>query len=86
MPNKNYIKGRRYEYKIMNKLKEAGLPIVLRSAQSHSPIDVIGIDILHKTIYLYQCKAGHISDTMKIYLEEEWKGLNNKFDVKFRVV
>ena len=43
MPNKNYIKGRRKEYLIRDKLIKEGFDIVQRTAGSHSFIDVIAI-------------------------------------------
>ena len=43
MPNKNYIKGRRKEYKICKMLREDGYDIVQRTAGSHSPVDIIAI-------------------------------------------
>ena len=46
MPNKNYIQGRKYEYKAMEELREHGY-WTLRSAGSHSPVDVIGVDLNH---------------------------------------
>ena len=56
MPNKSYIKGVRFERKIVNDAKRYGL-IAFRSAGSHSPIDVITIDKDNKEIVLFQCKA-----------------------------
>lgn len=41
--NRNYIKGRNKEYRIMKKFRDAGFEIVTRTAGSHSPIDVIAI-------------------------------------------
>jgi hypothetical protein len=43
MPNKNYIKGRRFEYEIRDNLKKAGY-FVIRSAGSHSPVDLIALN------------------------------------------
>lgn len=43
MPNKNYLRGRRKEYKIMDELEKEGYPLVMRTAGSHSPVDVIAI-------------------------------------------
>ena len=48
MPNKNYIKGRRKEYKICKKLIEKGFDIAQRTAGSHSPIDII---VINKNIF-----------------------------------
>ena len=86
MPNRNYVKGRRKEYKVVNKLKSLGFPIAFRSAGSHNPIDVVGIDILHKEIHLYQSKPKNFSKSLQLHLLEQWAGLNNKFDVTFKIV
>ena len=40
MPNQNYQRGRALEYNVLNKLKSLGYD-GLRSAGSHSPIDII---------------------------------------------
>jgi len=56
MPNKNYIKGRKKEYKIMKMFKEAGYDIAQRTAGSHSPIDIFAVDRKNKTIIFIQSK------------------------------
>lgn len=82
MPNKNYIKGRNKEYRICKTLKEQGFDIAQRTAGSHSPIDVIGIDKQNKVILLIQSKPEGYNK--KEYPEEEW--LNGKFEVMFKIV
>ena len=69
MPNKNYVKGRRKEYKICAALKEAGYDIAQRSAGSHSPIDVFAIRKRDKKILLVQSKPDDMaaSEIMKLY-------------------
>jgi len=84
MPNKNYIKGRRKEYKVVNEAKAKGL-ISFRSAGSHSPIDVVIIDLGNKKIELIQCKPDDMSENKKFLLEQEMQELNNTFNVSFRV-
>ena len=42
MPNKRYIAGRDYEYKVMRQLREQGF-YAIRSAGSHGYFDIIGI-------------------------------------------
>ena len=42
MPNKNYITGRRFEYKVRDEWRAKGY-VALRSAGSHSPYDVIAL-------------------------------------------
>lgn len=41
MPNKNYLRGRAYEYKAMRQLEEEGYT-ALRTAGSHGFADVLG--------------------------------------------
>ena len=60
MPNRNYEKGRRYEYETVKKEKAEGC-IAFRTAGSHSPIDVISIDMASRVILLIQCKTGKAS-------------------------
>ena len=84
MPNKNYIKGRKKEYKIMNLAKEKGM-IALRSAGSHSPIDVVCIDTLNKKIKLVQCKPDSMSASKKLQIELDNCELNGIFQVEFFV-
>ena len=86
MPNINYIKGRRKEYKVCHKLREEGFEIVQRSAGSHSPIDVLAISKRSKTIMLIQCKADSITDSAKDKLEKDNDWLTGKFNVEFVVV
>jgi Holliday junction resolvase len=53
--NRNYQKGRAYEYRVMEQLKEDGW-VVARSAASHGPVDVFAArsgDVL-----LVQVKSG----------------------------
>ena len=72
MTNKNYLRGRSREYRTMNKLKEIGYKIVLRSAGSHSPIDVVGIK--DNEIRLIQCKPKSLSEKkrQKILSDLAW--------------
>ena len=56
MPNPNYIKGRRKEYKIIKTMKQLGYQIAQRTAQSRSPFDVIAINTLTREIKLIQSK------------------------------
>ena len=79
MPNKNYVKGRRKEYKICKTLREKGYEIVQRTAGSHSPIDVIAIR--KGEILFIQSKPEGYSE--KKY--EKWDWLNGEFKVKFEI-
>ena len=85
MPNKNYVKGRRKEYKIVHANRGPG-KISFRSAGSHSPVDVVAIDTENKTIHLIQAKPDSMSDRAKRKLETEWILLNGKFEVEFIVI
>lgn len=84
MPNKNYIKGVRKERKIVNENRDKGL-IALRSAGSHSPIDVIVIDRDNKIIMLYQCKPDDYSQR-KIDDIIDTLHLNGTYELKFEVI
>lgn len=53
MPNKNYVSGRRFEYKVKKHLEENGY-LVFRSAGSHSIADLIAIS--KGDTLLIQCK------------------------------
>lgn len=82
MPNKNYQKGRRKEYKICDELKKEGFDIVQRTAGSHSPFDIIAINVKCRVIKLIQSKPDNYkSDKIK----EEWNKLNNNYKVKFEI-
>lgn len=43
MSNLNYLRGRSREYKIKQELEKEGYVLVVRTAGSHSPVDIIGI-------------------------------------------
>jgi|TARA_R100000501_G_C2621130_1_gene114372 Holliday junction resolvase len=66
--NKNYVKGRRKEYYIAEKLKKEGFDIVQRTAGSHSPFDIIAIDTNRKRISLVQCKPNTMSENERMRL------------------
>ncbi len=81
MPNKNYVKGRKKEYKICKRLREAGFEIVQRTAGSHSPVDVFAISKEEKVILLIQSKPEGYKE--KKY--DKYKWLNNQFTVRFTI-
>ena len=83
--NKNYVKGRRKEYKITKKYKDMGYEIAQRSAGSHSPVDVFAIDRDTRTIKLIQAKPDSMSDNAKKKILKENKWLNGLFRVIFEV-
>ena len=74
MPNSNYIKGRKKEYKIVKEFKDKGYDIVQRTAGSRSPFDVIAIRKEDNRITLIQVKPNNISERSiaKLYKESEW--------------
>ena len=86
MPNKNYVNGRRKEYKVMEQLRKIGCDIVFRSAGSHSAIDVIGIHRKMGHIICIQCKPKSMSDKKKdeIFGVNNW--LNGVFTSTFEVI
>ena len=85
MPNKNYIKGRKKEYKILNEARGLGFT-ALRSAGSHSPIDVVIIDTIERTIRFVQCKPDSMSEKKREALRQENNLLNGVFQCRFEVI
>ena len=86
MTNKNYVKGRAKEYKIRNLLIKEGWDIVQRTAGSHSPIDVIAINKLTRTIKFIQSKPENFSETEKNKIKNELSWLNNVFRCEFELL
>jgi hypothetical protein len=84
-PNKNYVKGRTKEYKIVKELRDEGYDIVQRSAGSHSAIDIFAINRNLKKIKFIQSKPDNFSDknAWTILAELEW--LDGFFDVEFLI-
>lgn len=80
-----YLKGVRKERKIVNEAREKGL-ISFRSAGSHSPIDVVIIDVKSKTVQFIQAKTGKMSSKARGNLEMKYWYLNDPFFCTFRVV
>ena len=85
MPNKNYVKGRRKEYKTVHEMRDKGF-IAQRTAGSHSPVDVIAIHPEKKLIRLIQCKPDSMNAHQQQKIRNENKKLNGMFEVKFSVV
>ena len=86
MPNYNYIKGRNKEYAIIKKLRNKGFDIVVRTAGSHSPIDVFAIDSLKKYILFVQSKPKDISQSALERILNQNKELTGMFVCKFIVL
>jgi len=57
MTNKNYNSGRAFEYRVKKFLESKGY-YVLRSAGSHSPIDLLAVHKRNHDCLLIQCKHG----------------------------
>ena len=85
MPNRNYEKGRRKEYKIVNILKNLNYKIVQRTAGSHSPIDIIAIKEDTKEILFVQAKPDNFRKTQEEIIKKKNNWLNGKFTAKFEV-
>jgi len=86
MPHKFYLKGRRKEYKIVSRLKKEGFDIVQRTAGSHSPVDIIAIDIQKGIIRLIQSKSDDLNATKAQKIRDANRGLNGIFQVYFSVI
>ena len=82
MSNPKYIKGRAREYAIMHNYKRRGW-IVLRSAGSHSPFDVVAVNKEKKQITFIQSKAGAFSKANRKALVDGYSWLNDEFLCKF---
>jgi Holliday junction resolvase len=85
MPNKNYVKGRRKEYQIVNDLRTLGY-LAFRSAGSHSPVDVVAIHPEKQLIKLIQSKTDSMSENQKEKIKKENQNLNGEFWVRFEVI
>ena len=80
-----YKRGRAREYKIMNRLKEKGW-LAIRSAGSHSPVDIVAINEKTREIWLIQVKPKSMSQSMKDILIAQSQAYNGFFKVRFGVV
>lgn len=69
----------------MKKLKKQGYDIVLRSAGSHSPIDVIGIKQKGRIVTFIQSKPRNYTKKQKNELTMALNWLNDEFMGGFRV-
>jgi Holliday junction resolvase len=71
MPNKNYLKGRRREWKIKKQYEKDGW-ICIRSAGSKSPFDLVCIEPAKEIVHFIQCKPKSMSNHKKKMLEDAW--------------
>lgn len=86
MPNKNYISGRRKEYKVKKDYDMMGFD-VLRTAGSHGFADLIAINRRDKKIVFIQCKPNNFSKSKSDKLYMEYIDFNmGVFDVSFKVI
>ena len=93
MAGKAYRKGAKYEYYVKKTLEEKGY-LVVRSAGSHGPFDLVAIDIKKREILLVQVKkrknvpspvrealarlAGTYAVKPMLYLRGEWVDLSKE--------
>lgn len=85
MSNKNYVNGKAREYRIMNGLRNKGYDIVIRSAGSHSNIDIVAIG-KNKPILFIQSKPKSMGRKAKERLQSNNSWLDNEFQTKFIVI
>jgi hypothetical protein len=90
MPNANYIKGRKKEYKLKKEFEEKGY-IVLRTAGSHGFADLICIkkpkEKEIKEIRFIQCKPNNFPKSQERKLLKEYDWLDGYvFSTRFEVL
>lgn len=84
MSRTNYQRGADKERRIMNKF-EGDKFTTLRSAGSHSPIDVVIINHEDKIIRLIQSKLGYISKPAKERIIQDGIKFNGTYAVVFEL-
>ena len=71
MPNENYIEGANFERRVKNWLHDWGFPVVIRSAGSKGPADLVCVH--NEIAYLIQCTTSMPSkDTVYISSFYQW--------------
>lgn len=85
MPNRNYVRGRNKEYKIVQELKNSGFEIAQRTAGSHSPIDVFAINREAKLIKFIQAKPDHFPKSEGDKIKRDLDYLNGNWRVEFEL-
>ena len=65
MPNANYLKGRNFEYKVKKSLEDDGY-FVVRTAGSHSPIDLLAFKRDDIRMLQLKCKAKPTAAEIKV--------------------
>jgi len=84
MPIKRYRKGADEERRIVRLFREKG-SVALRSAGSHSPIDVVVIDHNLREIKLIQSKLGKLSVNKRKSIINNSIKLEGTYKVKFEL-
>ena len=74
VPNKNYLRGRRLEYEVVEDCINHGYTWAQRMAGSHSPYDVIGVDEANKRIVFVQCKTKLVKEAKLCAITENKEG------------
>jgi len=78
----NYQRGADKERRIVNKFRNKGC-LALRSAGSHSPVDVVVVDVDLKEIKLIQAKlGGYLSKSAKKKLLDDLAKFDGEYNVK----
>ena len=85
MSNKNYLAGRKKEYRICNLLKAEGYDIAQRSAGSHSPVDIWAVNKHTKVIKLIQAKPNNFRNSQKNILLKKYGDLSGQYAVYFEI-
>lgn len=85
MAKTNYERGRNKEYRIVKKLKARGFDVVVRSAGSHSPIDIWALDWIHKNLVLVQSKLGKLGKSEKERILKEGQEFEGLYSVSFEL-
>lgn len=86
MVNRNYENGRHKEYRIVKSLKKKGYSICVRSAGSHSIVDIWALNPITKTIKLIQSKLGGVSRPERERLMKEGNLMNGLYSVEFELI
>ena len=86
MPNKNYLKGVRKERAIVKRLQAEGFDIAVRTAGSHSPIDVFGINKKTRVITFIQSKPDNYPKSQGKKIHDELDYINGQWIVIFELI
>lgn len=84
--NKNYVRGRNKEYRLVKQFREAGYTIVQRTAGSHSPVDIIAVHKEKRKITFIQAKPNSMTENKKEEIKKENEFLNGVYDTEFIVL